>query len=270
MSVFRDDILVGKVALVTGGGSGICQGIALTFAKYGAKVAVLGRTKEKLDGTVAQIEKAGGQALAVPADVRQPEAVEKAVAQTIETFGGIDVLINGAAGNFLCPVANLSYNAFRTVIEIDLEGTYNVTKACFKALSEAGGKHGNANVVNITATLQYTGVSLQAHASAAKAGIDALTRNLAQEWGPLGVRVNGVAPGPIRGTEGVTRLAPVPDAEKKLSKGIPLRRFGDIEEIAQTCLFLVSDASKYTTGTIVIVDGGQWLAGRGMGAGMAE
>jgi 2,4-dienoyl-CoA reductase [(3E)-enoyl-CoA-producing], peroxisomal len=266
MTVFREDVLAGKTALITGGGSGICKGIAMRFAGHGANVAITSRKQERLDEAAADIREATGRdVLAVAADVRNPEQVEAVVKATVEKFGGVDILINGAAGNFPIPAAQLSYNGFRTVVEIDLEGTFNMSKACFEHLAKAGETHGNANIINITATLQYTGMPFQAHVSSAKAGIDALTRTLANEWGPIGIRVNGVAPGPIADTEGMRRLAPTPEDEAKVNKRVPLQRMGTIQEIADACIFLVSDASQYTTGAILVVDGGSWLASTRVG-----
>lgn len=261
MSIFREDILKGKTALITGGGGDICSDIATVFSAHGANVCITSRSQERLNEAADRIrEKTGGHVLAVAGDVRDFAAVENVVAKTVEEFGGIDILINGAAGNFPAPLAGLSANAFKTVIEIDLQGTFNATKACFPHLSAAGKKHGNANVINITATLQYTGTPFQGHAAAAKAGIDSLTRTIATEWGSLGVRSNGIAPGPIGDTEGMRRLAPNAETETRMTDKIPMRRFGTVREISDACLFLVSDASKFTTGAILVIDGGSWLA----------
>jgi peroxisomal 2,4-dienoyl-CoA reductase len=259
MSVFRQDLFAGSVVWVTGGGSGIGAGIARAFAAHGARVALTGRKVEKLDAVAAQIVAAGGEALVAPADVRHPEALV-AVAQAIEArWGRLDHVVCSAAGNFLAPAVALSPNGFGAVIDIDLKGTFHTCKAAFPLLSKAGG-----TITNISATLQYTGTPLQLHASAAKAGIDALTRNLAVEWGSTGIRVNAVAPGPIDETEGMARLAPA-GAKEKLTRMIPLQRFGRITEIADTVLFLASPASGYTTGAQWVVDGGQWLATAGLG-----
>ncbi len=271
MSIFRDDILDGKTAFITGGGTGICRGIAMRFAGHGANVAITSRKQENLNLAAEEIKEATGKkVLPVAGDVRKPEEVESAVEAAVQEFGGIDILINGAAGNFLAPVAGLSYNGFRTVLEIDLHGSFNVSKACFPHLKASGEKHGNANIICISATIQYTGVPFQAHANAAKAGIDALCRTLANEWGPLGIRCNVVSPGPIAETEGIRRLAPGPDAEKRASSVIPLGRFGRIDEIADACIFLVSEASAYTTGAILVVDGGQWISRTPAGIGAAD
>jgi peroxisomal 2,4-dienoyl-CoA reductase len=255
MSCFRADILEEQVALVTGGGSGIGAGIARGLAAHGARVAICGRTQARLDEAAATITAAGGECLAIAADVRKPEALASVMAAIEARWGRLDLLVNSAAGNFLAPAATLSPNGFATVVDIDLKGTFNACKAAFAMLERRGGA-----IINISATLGYAGTPLQVHAASAKAGIDALTRTLAVEWGPIGIRVNGIAPGPIDGTEGMTRLAPG-EARAKMIARIPLRRFGSVEEIAAAAVFLASPASAYTTGAVLVVDGGQWLSG---------
>lgn len=255
MSVFREDVLSGQVALVTGGGSGIGAAIAIGLAAHSARVAVCGRTQAKLDATVSAIAAAGGEAIGIAADVRKFDQLEALMRAIDDRWGRLDVLINSAAGNFLCPAAGLSPNGFGTVVDIDLKGTFNACKAALPLLSRAGGA-----VINISATLHYGGTPLQLHAASAKAGIDALTRTLAVEWGPANIRVNGVAPGPIDETEGMARLLP-PDLRARAERAIPLRRFGKAQEIADAVLFLASPASAFTTGATLVVDGGQWLLG---------
>ncbi len=255
MSSFRKDVLAGQVAVVTGGGSGIGGGIAAALAAHGARVAICGRKLDRLDRQVAAIAEAGGEALAVAADVRQPDAVAAVMAAIDARWGRLDIVVNAAAGNFLAPAAALSPNGFGTVVDIDLKGTFNVCKAALPALERAGGV-----IINVSATLHYAGTPLQVHAVSAKAGIDAMTRTLAVEWGPLQIRVNAIAPGPIAGTEGMDRLAPV-DLREKITRRIPLRRFGTIAEIGEATVFLASPASAYMTGAVLVVDGGQWLTG---------
>lgn len=256
MSVFREDVLSGHVALITGGGTGICRGIAEAYLRHGAKVCVVGRRAEVIAAAATEMgATTGGEVIGVAADVRQPEAIAGAVAQTVARFGRLDTLVNGAAGNFLAPAVGLSPNGFRTVVEIDLCGTFNACKAAFEHLQAAG----EGVVLNISATLHYHGTPMQIHASAAKAGVDALTRNLAVEWGPLGIRVNAIAPGPIGDTEGMRRLAPG-DVKEKMIGLIPLRRFGTVAEIADAAVFLRSRAAAYVSGTILVVDGGQVVA----------
>jgi peroxisomal 2,4-dienoyl-CoA reductase len=253
--VFVDGILRGRVALITGGGTGITGGVARALAEAGASVALVSRNIEHLEPAAAAINQNGGQAFAVAADVRNPEEVEQAIAKTVEQFGKIDIVVNGAAGNFLCSAEQLSPNGFGTVVDIDLKGTFNVCRAAFEQLKEQRGQ-----ILNISATLHYLGTPMQLHVSAAKAGVDALTRNLAVEWGRHGIRVNAIAPGPIEDTEGMKRLIPEPIKEK-LKKSIPLGRFGRIADIEQAAVFLCSDAASFINGTVMIVDGGQWLAG---------
>lgn len=256
-SVFRDGLLVGRCALVTGGGSGIGAGIAKRLAAQGARVALVGRTQEKLDKTRSEIESAGGAAFAFAADVRDFAKLSASVEGAAQAMGGLDILVNSAAGNFLAPAAALSANGFRAVIDIDLCGTFNASRAAFPHLSKRGGA-----IVSITATQATVPTPLQCHAGAAKAGIEKLTRDLALEWGKLGIRVNAVAPGPIAGTEGMSRLAP-PGAEDLLAKRVPLGRAGTIDEVCEAVVYLVSPAGAYVTGATLLVDGGTSLVGAG-------
>jgi peroxisomal 2,4-dienoyl-CoA reductase len=251
---FVDGLLSGRVAFVTGGGTGITGGVARAFAEAGASVALVSRKMEHLEPAAAAINEKGGKAFAVTADVRNPEDVDKAIAATIEHFGKIDIIVNGAAGNFLVPAEELSPNGFGTVVDIDLKGTFNVCRAAFAQLKVQQGQ-----ILNISATLHYLGTPMQLHVSAAKAGVDALTRNLAVEWGRYGIRVNGVAPGPIADTEGMKRLVPEP-VKEKLRRNIPLGRFGLIKDIENAAVFLCSDAAGFINGATLVVDGGQWLS----------
>jgi peroxisomal 2,4-dienoyl-CoA reductase len=258
-NIFAEKILAGRVAFVTGGGTGITGGVARALAESGAKVALVSRSMEHLEPAALKINESGGEAIAIAADVRQPEEVERAVAQTVERFGRLDILVNGAAGNFLCAAEELSPNGFGTVVDIDLKGTFNVCRAAFAELKKSGGL-----ILNISATLHYLGTPYQIHVSAAKAGVDALTRNLAVEWGRHGIRVNAVAPGPIEDTEGMTRLVPEP-VKEKLKRSVPLGRFGRIRDVEQAAVFLCSDAASFINGAVLVVDGGQWLSNRMVG-----
>ncbi len=260
-SIFANGILKDHVAFVTGGGTGITGGVARALAEAGAAVALISRNMDHLQPAADAINQKGGKAIAVAADVRQPEAVEAAVAATIAQLGKIDIVVNGAAGNFLCNAEQLSPNGFGTVVDIDLKGTFNVCRATFEQLKEHRGQ-----ILNISATLHYLGTPMQLHVSAAKAGVDALTRNLAVEWGRYGIRVNGIAPGPIEDTEGMQRLVPEP-VKERLKKHIPLGRFGRIADIEKAAVFLCSDAAGYINGNTLVVDGGQWLAANRMVGG---
>ena len=256
LDVFRDDALAGHVALITGGGTGICRGIAAAYARLGAEVCIVSRKQDVLDATAAAIAAETGRApLAVAADVRDPASIANAVQQTIARFGSLDSVINGAAGNFLAPAAALSPNGFRTVIDIDLNGTFLTSRAAFEALQRSG----RGVIINISATLHYHGTPLQIHASAAKAGVDAITRNLAVEWGRFGIRVCGIAPGPIAETEGMKRLAPGA-LTQQMTAGIPLGRFGAIDEIAAAAVYLRSAAGAYVSGHTLVVDGGHCIS----------
>src|SRR5215207_8461598 len=258
-TIFNDGILNGRVAFVTGGGTGITGGVARAFAEAGASVALVSRKMDHLEPAAQAINKNGGKAIAVAADVREPEAVKKAVAQTVEQLGKIDIVVNGAAGNFLCSAEELSPNGFGTVVDIDLKGTFNVCRAAFAQLKEHHGQ-----ILNISATLHYLGTPMQLHVSAAKAGVDALSRNLAVEWGRYGIRVNVIAPGPIEDTEGMARLVPE-QVKEKIRGRIPLGRFGRIKDIEQAAVFLCSDAASFINGAVLVVDGGQWLNNKMVG-----
>lgn len=255
MSLFRTDLFQGQVALITGGGTGIGRGITEALAAHGAHTAILSRKAEHLLPTAEAIEaKYGTRCLPLVADVRQSADVEQAVAKLMETYGRLDILINGAAGNFLCPAQSLSSNGFGTVLDIDTKGTWNMCRAAFHAWMGAQG----GSILNLSATLHYGGTPMQLHVAAAKAGVDALTRNLAVEWGPLGIRVNAIAPGPIGDTEGAARLFPG-EVGDRLRQQIPRRQLGSIDDIAQLALFLLSEGAANIQGAIVVSDGGQSL-----------
>lgn len=268
-SAFRDNLFDGQVALITGGGSGIGRGIADLLAALGAHVVLASRKLERVEAAAAEIRAAGGKASGIAVDVREPDRVKEMVAAVHAAQGRIDLLVNNAAGNFYAPSESLSPNAWKSVIEIDLNGTFFCSQAVLPVMREQGG----GSIVNISMTLHYRGWPLMAHATAAKAGVDALTRTLALEWAPHRVRVNAVAPGPIP-TEGVRKaFTPPPGASGRpdlfameqamdgyARTAIPLQRWGTPADIGNMVAFLASPAGGWITGAIMVVDGGEWLA----------
>jgi NAD(P)-dependent dehydrogenase (short-subunit alcohol dehydrogenase family) len=264
MSAFKDNLLAGKTAFIAGGTSGINLGIAKRYAELGAKVAVAGRNPEKAAAAAAEI---GRGAIGLSCDVRDYAQIQAALQETKDKLGPLDIVISGAAGNFVAPALGMSANGFRTVVDIDLNGTFNVFRACYDLLNRPG-----ASLIAITAGQAVNPAMMQAHVCAAKAGINQLIRVLAMEWGPQGVRVNGISPGPIAGTEGMARLSPTPESDKAITARIALRRFGEVGEVAESAVFLVSDSARYVTGTILDCDGGSQLGDardRDIGGGMS-
>jgi NAD(P)-dependent dehydrogenase (short-subunit alcohol dehydrogenase family) len=254
MSIFRDHLLQDRVAFVTGGGSGIGQRMAERFAEHGAKVVLAGRRQEKLDAAASRIRSAGGTAETAALDVRDYAAMEKALRAAFERFGPIDILLCAAAGNFPAPVTGMSANGFKAVIDIDLLGTFNTCRAAYEFLRKPG-----ASILSISASHATTPIAGQAHVCAAKAGVELLTKTLAIEWGPSGIRANCITPGPTAETEGMERLAPTAEARRRVVKTIPLRRYGSKDELADLALFLNSEAASYITGAVYVCDGGHSL-----------
>ncbi|TKY86393.1 hypothetical protein EX895_004542 [Sporisorium graminicola] len=251
--IFRPDLFKGKVLFCTGGGSGICYEITKSIMALGADAAILGRKADRLARASKELSAAtGSRCLDCPADVRDPEQLKAAARKTIETFGRIDFVIAGSAANWLAGIEQNNEKGFKTVIDIDLIGSYNTVKATLEEVTKNKGSY-----IFISATLHYFGLPWQSHSSAAKAGVDALSRVLAVEMGPVGVRSNVIAPGPIGDTEGMDRLAPK-GAGDAVAEGIPMQRMGKKSDIAAAAVFLFSDAATYVTGTQMVVDGGTW------------
>lgn len=249
------------MALITGGGSGICFEITRQLLKHGCAGAVIcGRREGFLAGASESLASdTGAHCLYKTCDVRDADACAAVVAYTLEHFGKIDILVNGAAGNFLTEAKALKPNGFRAVIEIDAIGTYNMSHAAYPSLKS---NQDGGIVINISATLQYGATWYQVHASAAKSAVDSMTRTLALEWGSDNIRVNGIAPGPVEGTPGMAKLSPGIDGEdmnEMVSDGIPLGRMGTGFDIGMAAIFLATDAGSYVTGDVLVVDGGHWL-----------
>lgn len=252
---FSTDLFKGRTVFVTGGGSGINLGIARHFAAVGANLAICGRTQEKLDRAAEQLRALGAAVVAQVADVRDPAALEAVLSRTKDELGPVDVVVAGAAGNFLVPAEQLSPNGFKSVVDIDLLGSFNTVRAAFEQLKTTRG-----SILFISAGQAFMPYAFQVHVAAAKAGIDMLMRNLALEWGRYGIRVNSIAPGPIEGTEGMRRLSS-PAALEQIRQAIPLGRLGTVDDIGQLAVFLASPIASYITGALVVADGGQNLPG---------
>lgn len=266
--VFAPRILEGHSALITGGGSGIGLGIAGCLGAAGARVAIASRSTERTGAAAEKLRKAGIETLALEANVREPDSIRDAVEATASSFGSVDILVNNAAGNFYVPSEDLSPNGWRAVVETDLYGTFFASQAVFPLMRDAG----YGRIVSISMTLHYRGWPQMAHACAAKAGVDALTRTLALEWAEHGINVNAVAPGPIP-TEGVRKAFSPPNdeapdlfavrraTEEFAKRAIPLGRMGAPEDIGNMVTYLVSPAADWITGAIFVVDGGGSLKG---------
>lgn len=254
--MFAADTLKDRVALITGGAGGIGLEIATQYARLGARVMVASRNQERLDQAVASLAQQGLRIDALAVDVRDPQAVQNVVDTTAKRHGALDILVNNAAGNFFCPTAELSPNGWRTVIDIDLNGTFYGCRAAYPHLrdSQFGG-----SIISIVTMRGLMGWPGAAHAAAAKAGILSLSRTLAVEWGGEGIRVNTISPGPIGDTEGVRRMYEETGMGDAQRKGTALGRFGRKVDIAHAAVYLASDLANYVTGENMVVDGGRWL-----------
>ncbi len=259
---FAPGVLAGKNVFITGGTSGINLAIAQRFVRAGASVAVLGRNPEKAEAAAVTLRSGapeGSRVLAVTADVRDYAALAARIDEVARAWGGLDIVVAGAAGNFPAPAMGMSANGFKAVIDIDVLGTFNAARAAFDHLRKPG-----AVVLNVSAPQAFTPAALQVHVCAAKSAVDMITKVLAIEWGPSGVRVNSISPGPVDDTEGMRKLAPTEEIRAQVTKSVPLQRFANAPEIAEVALFLCSPAAAYVTGSVMVCDGGWSLQAVGM------
>ena len=257
--MFQNNLLQSRRALITGGGTGLGKATAGRFLELGATVYICGRRENVLAATEKELRQINKNIHAIPCDVRDAAAVEKMI-DTIWHDGPLDILVNNAAGNFLARTEELSLRAFEAVVGIVLMGTLHVTLACGKRWLKAGHR---AVVLNVTTTYTTTGSAYVVPSAVSKAGVDALTKSLAVEWGNRGIRMNAIAPGPIPTEGAFSRLLPRPELEQQALRRNPLGRFGTAEEFANLAAFLVSDGSAYINGEVVVMDGGEWLQGAG-------
>jgi len=256
--MFTNDLLHSKRVLITGGGTGLGKGMAGRFLELGATVYICGRREEVLQATASELS-AKGPIHAMPCDVRRPDSVEQMI-DSIWSTGPLDILVNNAAGNFIARTEELSPRAFESVINIVLMGTLHCTMACGRRWLKSSHK---GTVLSISATYAPVGSAYVVPSAISKAGVEALTRSLAVEWGDRGIRMNAIAPGPIPTQGAFSRVLPRPELESVALERNPLHRFGTIEELANLAAFLVSDGSGYINGEVIRMDGGEFLQGAG-------
>jgi NAD(P)-dependent dehydrogenase (short-subunit alcohol dehydrogenase family) len=249
-SYFHSDVLDGQVAIVTGGATGIGKSICRVLGAHGAKVTMASRKREVLEASCEELRSEGIDATFGVCDVRDPDAVRTVIGEVVSARGRLDIVVNDAAGNFPAPMSKISPNGFKAVVDIDLLGTYNVTRSAFDAWFQ---EHGGC-IVNISAPFEQKGVVFQAHVAAAKAGVDSLTRTCAVEWGPYGIRVNAIAPGSVAGTEGVKRFAEAVNNGDDRPRN-PLGLQGEGTDIGYLVLYLCTPMARYISGQVIAVDG---------------
>ena len=258
--MFDKQLLKDKSIIVTGGGTGLGKSMAFRFAELGADLVITSRRKEVIEKTAEELSEHGGKVLAIACDVRDPDQVNDMVSQTVNEFGKIDILLNNAAGNFISPTEDLSPNAFKTVVDIVLNGTFNCTQAAGKVMREKDG----GVILNIVTTYAWTGSGYVVPSASAKAGVLAMTRSLAVEWAKYGIRTVAIAPGPFPTKGAWSRLAPPGlGIQKKMKNRVPLKRVGEHIELANLATYLISDQAAYINGEVVTIDGGEWLQGAG-------
>ena len=259
--MFKNDLLKNKTIIITGGGTGLGKSMATRFGELGANLVLTSRRQEVLDEAARDInDKTGAKILTVSTDIRHSDQVTEMVKKSMDKFGKIDCLLNNAAGNFISPTENLSENAFRTIIDIVLVGTFNCTQAAGKAMRDSGG----GVILNIVTTYAFTGSGYVVPSACAKSGVLAMTRSLAVEWAKYGIRTNAIAPGPFPTKGAWKRLVPPGlNIEKKMMERVPLKRFGEHDELANLASYLMADESGYMNGEVITMDGGEWLKGAG-------
>ncbi|KAI0842017.1 NAD(P)-binding protein [Hypoxylon sp. FL0890] len=276
-NVWRQGIFDGRVAFVTGGAGSICSAQTRALVHLGANACIIGRNQQKTEAAANDIATArkGAKVIGIGGcDVRNPEDLVKAAERCVKELGAIDFVIAGAAGNFVAPISKLTPNGFKTVMDIDVLGTYNTVKATIPYLIESAARN-KANkdgltggrIIYVSATFHYTGMPMQAHVMAAKASVDSIMASVALEYGPYGITSNVIAPGGIEGSEGIERLSSSKVDLKEAASGIPLGRFGVVRDIADATVYLFSDAGNYVSGEVLVVDGGEWR-NKGMSVGL--
>jgi NAD(P)-dependent dehydrogenase (short-subunit alcohol dehydrogenase family) len=260
--MLREGSLKNKVAIVTGGGTGLGKSMVKYFLELGAKVVITSRKQDVLDATIKELkEETGGDIIGVASDVRKYEEVENVLKQAIDTYGGVDILVNNAAGNFVSPTERLSHRAFESIIGIVLQGSVNYTLALGKYWI-AEKKPGT--VLSIVTTYAFTGSGYVVPSACAKGGVLQMTRSLASEWGKYNIRLNAVAPGPFPTKGAWDRLFPKNLQDKfDPATRIPVGRQGHHQELSNLCAYLVSDFSAYVNGECITIDGGEWIRGAG-------